>query len=296
MRRWAFVAYKGAGRNMMSFSHPMFIRGDRERCQRMRTAVQVQQHQQSSRARKDDRIISSSRRGQEGGHAMTSRAMTTTNRHFSASQHAPDDRSSEEQAIFLTTEDAAALRLRSTLSTQSALLHPRRQQQEQQQQQQGSSYAAPPFPSLLSLLPLGRSSSHHVRTLDSTSSHLLNADEQQVNLLARALSRGGTSYHSSLVDISSQHDSAASIQQAAAAARNTLLLQNKVRAVAQQHEATYIAASIIEELEILTFPRRAAVERTRRTRLLLSERNAAVNQLLQLHDSNPHLLHHGGGY
>lgn len=116
-------------------------------------------------------------------------------------------------------------------------------------------------------------------------------------LVARALSRGGTSYHSSLVDISSQHDSAASIQQAAAAARNTLLLQNKVRAVAQQHEATYIAASIIEELEILTFPpRRAAVERTRRTRLLLSERNAAVNQLLQLHDSNPHLLHHGGGY
>ena len=225
---------------------------------------------------------------------MTSRAMTTTNRHVSALHHAPDDRSSEEQARFLTTEDAAALRLRSTSSTQSALLHPRRQQQEQQQQQQGSSYAAPPFPSLLSLLPLGRSSSRHVRTLDSTSSHLLNADEQQVNLLARALSRGGTSYHSSLVDISSQHDSA-SIQQAAAAARNTLLLQNKVRAVAQQHEATYIAASIIEELEILTFPRRAAVERTRRTRLLLSERNAAVNQLLQLHDSNPH-LHHGGGY
>jgi hypothetical protein len=118
-----------------------------------------------------------------------------------------------------------------------------------------------------------------------------------VNLLARALSRGGTSYHhSSLVDISSQHDSA-SIQQAAAAARNTLLLQNNVvRTVAQQHEATYITASIIEELEILTFPRRAAVERTRRTRLLLSEGNAAVNQLLQLHDSNPHLLHHGGGY
>ena len=221
--------------------------------------------------------------------------MTTTNRHVSASQHAPDDRSSEEQARFLTTEDAAALRLRSTSSTQSALLHPRRQQQEQQQQQQGSSYVAPPFPSLLSLLPLGRSSSRHVRTLD-TSSHLLNADEQQVNLLARALSRGGTSYHSSLVDISSQHDSAASIQQAAAAARNTLLLQNNVvRTVAQQHEATYIAASIIEELEILTFPRRAAVERMRRTRLLLSERNAAVNQLLQLHDSNPH-LHHGGGY
>ena len=225
---------------------------------------------------------------------MTSSAMTTTNRHFSASQHAPDDRSSEEQAIFLTTEDAAALRLRSTSSTQSALLHPL--QQQEQQQQQGSSYSAPPFPSLLSLLPLG-SSSHHVRTLDSTSSrHLLNADEQQVNLLARALSRGGTSYHSSLVDISSQHDSAASIQQAAAAARNTLLLQNNVvRTVAQQHEATYIAASIIEELEILTFPRRAAVERMRRTRLLLSERNAAVNQLLQLHDSNPH-LHHGGGY
>ena len=99
------------------------------------------------------------------------------------------------------------------------------------------------------------------------------------------------------MDISSQHDSA-SIQQAAAAARNTLLLQNNVvRTVAQQHEATYIAASIIEELEILTFPpRRAAVERTRRTRLLLSEGNAAVNQLLQLHDSNPHLLHHGGGY
>ena len=116
-----------------------------------------------------------------------------------------------------------------------------------------------------------------------------------MNLLARALSRGGTSYHSSLADISSQHDSA-SIQQAAAAARNTLLLQNNVvRTVAQQHEATYIAASIIEELEILTFPRRAAVERMRRTRLLLSERNAAVNQLLQLHDSNPH-LHHGGGY
>ena len=215
---------------------------------------------------------------------MTSRAMTTTNRHFSASQHAPDDRSSEEQAIFLTTEDAAALRLRSTSSTQSALLHPRRQQQqEQQQQQQGSSYVAPPFPSLLSLLPLGRSSSRHVRTLDTSSRHLLNADEQQVNLLARALSRGGTSYHSSLVDISSQHDSA-SIQQAAAAARNTLLLQNNVvRTVAQQHEATYIAASIIEELEILTFPRRAAVERTpRRTRLLLSERHAA-DQLLQLH-------------
>jgi hypothetical protein len=231
---------------------------------------------------------------------MTSRAMTTTNRrHVSASQHAPDDRISEEQARFLTTEeDHAALRLRSTSLTQSALLHPRRQQQQeqqQQQQQQGSSYVAPPFPSLLSLLPLGRSSSRHVRTLD-TSSHLLNADEQHVNLLARALSRGGTSYHSSLVDISSQHDSAASIQQAAAAARNTLLLQNKVRAVAQQHEATYIAASIIEELEILTFPRRAAVERTRRTRLLLSEGNAAVNQLLQLHDSNPHLLHHGGGY
>ena len=117
-----------------------------------------------------------------------------------------------------------------------------------------------------------------------------------MNLLARALSRGGTSYHSSLVDISSQHDSA-SIQQAAAAARNTLLLQNNVvRTVAQQHEATYITASIIEELEILTFPRRAAVlERMRRTRLLLSARNAAVNQLLQLHDSNPH-LHHGGGY
>ena len=226
--------------------------------------------------------------------------MTTTNRHVSASQHAPDDRSSEEQARFLTTEDHAALRLRSTSLTQSALLHPRRQQQQeqqQQQQQQGSSYVAPPFPSMLSLLPLGRSSSHHVRTsLDSTSSpHLLNADEQQVNLLARALSRGGTSYHSSLVDISSQHDSA-SIQQAAAAARNTLLLQNNVvRTVAQQHEATYITASIIEELEILTFPRRAAVERMRRTRLLLSERNAAVNQLLQLHDSNPH-LHHGGGY
>ena len=222
--------------------------------------------------------------------------MTTTNRHVSASQHAPDDRSSEEQARFLTTEDHAALRLRSTSLTQSALLHPRRQQQqEQQQQQQGSSYVAPPFPSLLSLLPLGRSSSRHVRTLDTSSRHLLNADEQQVNLLARALSRGGTSYHSSLVDISSQHDSAASIQQAAAAARNTLLLQNNVvRTVAQQHEATYIAASIIEELEI-TFPRRAAVERTpRRTRLLLSERNA-VNQLLQLHDSNPH-LHHGGGY
>jgi hypothetical protein len=291
MRRWGFVACpQGAGRNMMSFSHPMFIRGDRERCQRMRTAVQVQQHQQSSRARKDDRIISSSRRGQEGGHAMTSRARTTTNRHFSASQHAPDDRSSEEQARFLTTEDAAALRLRSTSSTQSALLHPL--QQQEQQQQQGSSYSAPPFPSLLSLLPLG-SSSHHVRTLD-TSSHLLNADAQQVNLLARALSRGGMSYHSSQVDSISQHASA-SIQQAAAAGRNTLLLpQNVVRAVAQQHEATYIAASIIEELEI-TFPRRAAVERTpRRTRLLLSERNA-VNQLLQLHDSNPH-LHHGGGY
>ena len=222
--------------------------------------------------------------------------MTTTNRHVSASQHAPDDRSSEEQARFLTTEDHAALRLRSTSLTQSALLHPRRQQQqEQQQQQQGSSYVAPPFPSLLSLLPLGRSSSRHVRTLDTSSRHLLNADEQQVNLLARALSRGGTSYHSSLVDISSQHDSA-SIQQAAAAARNTLLLQNNVvRTVAQQHEATYIAASIIEELEILTFPRRAAVERMRRTRLLLSARNAAVNQLLQLHDSNPH-LHHGGGY
>jgi hypothetical protein len=226
--------------------------------------------------------------------------MTTTNRHVSASQHAPDDRSSEEQARFLTTEDAAALRLRSTSLTQSALLHPRRQQQQeqqQQQQQQGSSYVAPPFPSLLSLLPLGRSSSRHVRTLDTSSQHLLDADEQHVNLLARALSRGGTSYHSSLVDISSQHDSAASIQQAAAAARNTLLLQNNVvRTVAQQHEATYIAASIIEELEILTFPRRAAVERMRRTRLLLSERNAAVNQLLQLHDSNPHLLHHGGGY
>ena len=222
--------------------------------------------------------------------------MTTTNRHVSASQHAPDDRSSEEQARFLTTEDHAALRLRSTSLTQSALLHPRRQQQqEQQQQQQGSSYVAPPFPSLLSLLPLGRSSSRHVRTLDTSSQHLLDADEQQVNLLARALSRGGTSSHSSLADISSQHDSA-SIQQAAAAARNTLLLQNNVvRTVAQQHEATYIAASIIEELEILTFPRRAAVERTRRTRLLLSERNAAVNQLLQLHDSNPH-LHHGGGY
>ena len=224
--------------------------------------------------------------------------MTTTNRHVSASQHAPDDRSSEEQARFLTTEDAAALRLRSTSLTQSALLHPRRQQQQeqqQQQQQQGSSYVAPPFPSLLSLLPLGRSSSRHVRTLDTSSQHLLDADEQHVNLLARALSRGGTSYHSSLVDISSQHDSA-SIQQAAAAARNTLLLQNNVvRTVAQQHEATYIAASIIEELEILTFPRRAAVERMRRTRLLLSERNAAVNQLLQLHDSNPH-LHHGGGY
>jgi hypothetical protein len=224
--------------------------------------------------------------------------MTTTNRHVSASQHAPDDRSSEEQARFLTTEDAAALRLRSTSLTQSALLHPRRQQQQeqqQQQQQQGSSYVAPPFPSLLSLLPLGRSSSRHVRTLDTSSQHLLDADEQQVNLLARALSRGGTSYHSSLVDISSQHDSA-SIQQAAAAARNTLLLQNNVvRTVAQQHEATYIAASIIEELEILTFPRRAAVERMRRTRLLLSARNAAVNQLLQLHDSNPH-LHHGGGY
>ena len=289
MRRWGFVAYQGAGRNMMSFSHPMFIRGDRERCQRMRAVKQQQQHQQSSRARKDDRIISSSRRGQEGG-----RAMTTTNRHVSASQHAPDDRSSEEQARFLTTEDHAALRLRSTSLTQSALLHPRRQQQqEQQQQQQGSSYVAPPFPSLLSLLPLG-SSSHHVRTLD-TSSHLLNADAQQVNLLARALSRGGMSYYSSQVDSISQHASA-SIQQAAAAGRNTLLLpQNVVRAVAQQHEATYIAASIIEELEILTFPPRAAVERTRRTRLLLSERNAAVNQLLQLHDSNPH-LHHGGGY
>ena len=285
MRRWGFVAYQGAGRNMMSFSHPMFIRGDRERCQRMRTV-----HQQSSRARKDDRIISSIRRGEGRGRDMTSRAMTTTNRHVSALHHAPDDRSSEEQARFLTTEDAAALRLRSTSSTQSALLHPL---QQQEQQQQGSSYSAPPFPSLLSLLPLGRSSSRHVRTLD-TSSHLLNADEQQVNLLARALSRGGTSYHSSLADISSQHDSA-SIQQAAAAARNTLLLQNNVvRTVAQQHEATYIAASIIEELEI-TFPRRAAVERTpRRTRLLLSERNA-VNQLLQLHDSNPH-LHHGGGY
>jgi hypothetical protein len=79
----------------------------------------------------------------------------------------------------------------------------------------------------------------------------------------------------------SRHHDIASIQQAAD--RDTFLLQNNVvRTVAQQHEATYITASIIEELEILTFPRRAAVERMRRTRLLLSERNAA-DQLLQLH-------------
>jgi hypothetical protein len=106
MRRWGFVAYQGARRNIMSFSHPMFIRGDRERCKRMRiTQHQQQQQQKSSRARKDNRIISS--RGGEGG--CPGGAMTTTNQHVSASQHhAPDD-SEKEQARFLTTEDAARL-------------------------------------------------------------------------------------------------------------------------------------------------------------------------------------------
>ena len=169
----------------------MFIRGDRERCQRMRTV-----HQQSSRARKDDRIISSIRRGEGRGRDMTSRAMTTTNRHVSALHHAPDDRSSEEQARFLTTEDDAALRLRSTSSTQSALLHPR--QEHENEQQQGPSYSAPPFPFLSLLLPsVGGSCSFLLDvTLDTSSPHIINADGQ-VNLLARALFRG-TSYHSSL--------------------------------------------------------------------------------------------------
>ena len=73
--------------------------------------------------------------------------------------------------------------------------------------------------------------------------------------------------------------------------RDTFLLQNNAVVVAHQQQAAYNAA-IVEELEIIT--RATSAERMRRTRLLLSERNA-VNQLLQLHDSNPH-LHHGGGY
>ena len=197
MRRWGFVAYQGAGRNMMSFSHPMFIRGDRERCQRMRT-VQLQQ-QQSSRARKDDRIISSIRRG-EGGRGGDMTSSTTNQQHVSASrQYAPEDAGGsekEEQARFLTTEADAALRLRSTSSTQSALLHPR--QEHENEQQQGSSYSAPPFPFLSLLLPsVGGSCSFLLDvTLDTSSPHIINADGQ-VNLLARALFRG-TSYHSSL--------------------------------------------------------------------------------------------------
>jgi hypothetical protein len=75
---------------------------------------------------------------------------------------------------------------------------------------------------------------------------------------------------------SSRHHDIASIQQAAD--RDTFLLQNNV-VVAHHQQAAYNAA-IVEELEIIS--RRAAVERMRRTRLLLSERNAA-DQLLQLH-------------
>jgi hypothetical protein len=230
MRRWAFVAYKGAGRNMMSFSHPMFIRGDREGCKRMRT-TQHQQQQKSSRARKDNRIISS--RGGEGG--CPGGAMTTTNQHVSASQqhHAPDD-SEKEQAIFLTTtEDYARL----CASSKKSPMHYRQQQEKQHQQE--SSYSAPQFP-CLSLLSLDASS---------------------------------------LYDL-------ASIQQAAD--RDTFLLQNNAVVVAHQQQAAYNAA-IVEELEIIS-RRRAALERMRRTRLLLSERNAA-DQLLQLH-ANSQLPHY----
>jgi len=279
MRRWGFVAYQGAGRNIMSFSHPMFIRGDRERCKRIRT---VQQQFSSRGARKDDRIISSSRRG-EGGRAGAG-AMTTTTNHqqVSASNHVPVDRRSEDQSRFLTTEADAALRLlrSSTLSTLS-LLHPR-QQQEQHHRQQGSSYsAAPPFP-FLSLLPaLGGSCPFLLHAVTSdTSSHLLNHADEQENLLARTLSRAEASYHSSLVDSSSP-----SFQQAAAGRNTLLLLQNNV-VVAHQQAACYNAAAIVEELEIIS--RRAAVERMRRTRLLLPSERNAVDQLLQLH-ANSHV-------
>jgi len=112
------------------------------------------------------------------------------------------------------------------------------------------------------------------------SSHLPtnHADEQQqVNLLASPLSRRN-SYHSSLLLVgSSRHHDIASIQHVAD--RDTFLLQNNAVVAAHQQQAAYNAA-IVEELEIIT--RAAAAERMRRTRLLLSERNAA-DQLLQLH-------------
>ena len=218
MRRWGFVAYQGAGRNTMSFAHPMFIRGDREGCKRMRT-TQHQQQQKSSRAIKDNRIVSSRRGGGCAGGAMT-----TTNQHVSASQqhHAPDD-SEKEEARFLTTEDAARL----CASSKKSPMHYRQQQEKQHQQE--SSYSARQF-SCLSLLSLDASS---------------------------------------LYDL-------ASIQQAAD--RDTFLLQNNV-VVAHHQQAAYNAA-IVEELEIIN--RATSAERMRRTRLLLSERNAE-DQLLQLH-------------
>jgi hypothetical protein len=196
--------------------------------------------------------------------------MTTTNQHVSASQHhAPDD-SEKEQARFLTTEDAARL----CASSKKSPMHHR--QQQEKQHQQGSSYSAPQFP-CLSLLSLDASSLLQ-ESLDTISSHLLtnHADEQQqVNLLARPLIRRN-SYHSSLVGSSRHHD-IASIQQVAD--RDTFLLQNNAVVAAHQQQAAYNAA-IVEELEIIT--RATSAERMRRTRLLLSERNAG-DQLLQLH-------------
>jgi hypothetical protein len=199
--------------------------------------------------------------------------MTTTNQHVSASQqhHAPDD-SEKEQAIFLTTtEDYARL----CASSKKSPMHYRQQQEKQHQQE--SSYSAPQFP-CLSLLSLDASSLLQ-ESLDTILSHLLtnHADEQQqVNLLARPLIRRN-SYHSSLVGSSRHHD-IASIQQVAD--RDTFLLQNNAVVAAHQQQAAYNAA-IVEELEIIS-RRRAALERMRRTRLLLSERNAG-DQLLQLH-------------
>ena len=146
MRRWGFVAYQGAGRNTMSFAHPMFIRGDREGCKRMRT-TQHQEQQQSSRARNGNRIISSRRGGGCAGGAMT-----TTNQHVSASQHhAPDDSEKEEARFLTTTEDDARL----CASSNKSPMHHR--QQQEKQHQQGSSYSAPQFP-CLSFLSLDASS------------------------------------------------------------------------------------------------------------------------------------------
>ena len=206
--------------------------------------------------------------------------MTTTNQHVSASQHhAPDDGEKEEARFLITTEDAARL----CASSKKSPMHHR--QQQEKQHQQGSSYSAPQFP-CLSLLSLDASSLLQ-ESSDTISSHLLtnHADEQQqVKLLARPLSRRN-SYHSSLVGSSRHHD-IASIQHVAD--RDTFLLQNNAVVVAHQQQAAYNAA-IVEELEIIS-RRRAAVERMRRTRLLLSERNAA-DQLLQLH-ANSQLPHY----